>query len=63
MTTRKELHDALEVLNTNYVGHRNFYPRPMVNRNELLTNPSGDTVTVYERDGSDYEVYIKELTL
>jgi hypothetical protein len=32
-----------------------------VNKFDLLTNPANDGVVVYTRDGSDYEIYIKEI--
>jgi hypothetical protein len=32
-----------------------------VNKYYLLTNPASDSVTVYTHDGSDYDIYIKEI--
>ena len=40
------------------IQHPSFWPNPSFNKNELLLNPASKTMTVYERDGSDYTIEI-----
>ncbi len=59
-TTRAELYKLLN--GNNMIMHKSFWPNPVLNREELLTNPAATSVTVYTRDGSDYEIYISNIT-
>jgi hypothetical protein len=45
----------------NRVEYKNFFPNPSIDKLSLLTNPAGDSVVLYTRDGSDYSVYISEI--
>jgi hypothetical protein len=43
------------------IQHPAFWPNPHFNKNELLLNPASKTMTVYERDGSDYTIEIASI--
>ena len=43
------------------IQHPAFWPNPHFNKNELLLNPASKTMTVYERDGSDYTISIASI--
>jgi len=43
------------------IQHPAFWPNPHFNKNELLLNPASRTMTVYERDGSDYTIEIASI--
>jgi len=55
-----ELYKLLKAGNTVY--HKRLGP-VQVNKLELLTNPASDAVTVYTRDGSDYESFIESIDM
>jgi len=59
-TTRAELYKLLN--GNNMIVHKHFWPNPVLNLQELLNDPTGTSVTVYERDGSDSEIYISNIT-
>jgi hypothetical protein len=58
-TNAAELYKLLAGNNTVYYRRLGMV---QINRRELLTNPASDGAIVYTRDGSDYEVYIKDIT-
>ena len=59
-TTRAELYKLLN--GNNMIVHKRFWPNPVLNLQELLNDPTSTSVTVYERDGSDSEIYISNIT-
>ena len=40
---------------------RGFWPNPHFSERELKNNPDATTMTVYERDGSDYTIRIADI--
>ena len=58
-TNAAELYKLLT--NANAIQHPSFWPNPSFNKNELLLNPASKTITVYERDGSDYTISIESI--
>jgi hypothetical protein len=58
-TNAAELYKLLT--NADAIQCQGFWPNPSFNKNELLLNPASKTITVYERDGSDYTVTIANI--
>ena len=58
-TNAAELYKLL--INADAIQHPSFWPNPSFNRTELLLNPASKTMTVYERDGSDYTISIESI--
>lgn len=40
---------------------RGFWPNPHFSKSELENDPNATTMTVYERDGSDYTIKIADI--
>jgi hypothetical protein len=58
-TNAAELYKLLT--NADAIHHPSFWPNPHFNKTELLLNPASKTMTVYERDGSDYTISIASI--
>ena len=58
-TNAAELYKLLT--NADAIQHPSFWPNPCFNKTELLLNPASKTMTVYERDGSDYTISIASI--
>jgi hypothetical protein len=58
-TNAAELYKLLGNNNTVYYKRLGMV---QVNKLKLLINPADDGVVVYTHDGSDYEIYIKEIS-
>lgn len=58
-TNAAELYKLLT--NADAIQHPAFWPNPSFNKLELLLNPASKTMTVYERDGSDYTIEISSI--
>jgi len=59
-TNAAELYKLLT--NADAIQHPSFWPNPHFNKTELLLNPASKTMTVYERDGSDYTISIESIS-
>jgi hypothetical protein len=72
VTTANELLKVLYTPNTklgqrfgfrspSQINVRGFWPNPHFNVKELESDPNATTMTVYERDGSDYTIKIADI--
>ena len=54
--------ELYKLLGNNKMVYYNRLGPTHIDKSKLLLNPASNSVTVYTKDGSDYDVYINEIT-
>jgi hypothetical protein len=60
-TPNTELGKRVGLRAPSQINVRGFWPNPHFSKNELESDPNATTMTVYERDGSDYTIKIADI--